>query len=1190
MSDPLPVSRIRLISPFGLALVGLAIVIPLILLFQSSDRLTGMLRSSTDSLSLRYVKLLVRMKPEDPDLRLMLVRKLKAIGYIDEARRTLAQLPSGENAKWSEAKRLSIQLDYLAFIGLQSADPKRVAAGEDLIRQLQELKGQGTPSEDLEEFARISLALNRPDLAAEFYLELSEADVAKKIQWLKESARWFIASGSSARAGLLLDQAASLSPVPEQSRALALEALESLLGTMAFDSALKLASSYLEKFPDDRVLASRSIDLALAANRLDLAKSWANKLASISGNDPVVLTRQLDIELAANDLSAALSTALVLIAVAPEEAAHRERLAQVATWTNRLELALEQRLWLVQHGLAGENLAEGQRLAKGTHNDQIWLMLTEKQAEQGTLSDQMLTEAEAVFQRSSSSEKLEQFLAGYVSRNPRALRGWIALARAQQRGGNSQRALATWARIDREFGATAESTIGQAEALWRMGRSEQALSLLKRQKSRATSEEVAFWRLLGALAWELEDDQEALSVYWALWHSRVADQADVERLISLLLVSGSAQEAIDTAQQAAAFFGEDRFLLQALQLALQETQWVKLEEQLAEASKSKLVDTESYWLIRAELMRHKKSWTEVEACYEQALLLNPTSVAARVGLLWTLIELREYPRLADSLRRWETDAQTDSTYWGAYAAGLAGLGRHAEALPWFGRQAAATPDNLLWLLSYADTLAQTGREDSAWRLRRHVLSKLMRNGKKSNAGTDRALQLAYARLLGEFGSADAESSHLRQLEAEGSGDPTVQEYLVGHYLAEQQLDAARHWLLKAHAQRQSLPAWQELALAVADHDEETVKRILNTANSGLDPVARVEGWKQVKDYERALAVARQSLEAEPDGRYSEPLRSEISELTERYSNQVSAGWRYTGLGQLSINEYGATLAFPNLPTSDWATTFKFARGNLSFSGDELSVAQFREETDLMASISLPLLGGKLEQRLGGNIRDDNSLIYALLSWTLPLSGEELGGKVEAGYNELPFETSYLRALGVKDSVSFQLFSRMTARDFARVKAEVHQFNTRDQDFLGRGYATEAEVGHVLLFEKPLWQIKLQGGWTANSLADTVPRELLSLGLSPAVKMSTIVPPEYGMLGIGNHIRLGLAPGPILELEGWAGYIWPAKELAYNVRLSAGTSLLTNNDRLSIEAFYANAQSGEPGQAYQGVGVFYQLAF
>jgi hypothetical protein len=1191
-----PVSLHRpppLIRPVGWILAGLAVIVPLIVLFHNPDRLIGLLRTrGSDSLAFRYLELMVGMKPEDVELRLMLTRRLKEIGKLEEARRTLTPLLANADIGHNEAELLGIQIDYSALIALKESDPNRASAEENLIHRLQDFPEHGATRQGLEDFAKISLALNRPGLAAEFYLKLSETDPANKPSWLKESARWFTASGNGAKAGLLLDQASSTEPDPIKSRGLALEALATLRGAMAFDPALKLAGGYLEKFPEDRELTGRAIDLALAAGRLDLAQACARKLASIARDDPDALKRQLEIDLWANDLTSALATSLALTTLDPENPDYRARVAQMAAWANRPELALEQRLWLAQHGVLGENLVEGQKLAIGTHNDSAWLRLTELQAQHGALSDSQLADAVTIYQRSSRADRLEEFLTAYVSRNPQARKAWVALAQVQQRNGNPQRALATWARVDREFGATLESTAGQAEALWRLDRPEEALSLLRRRESSVGAEDEAFWRLLGTLARNLEDDPAALHAYQTLWNSGRADQADVEHLISLQVAAGSAQNAIDTARQARPRFGDDRFLLLALQLALKEAQWEKLEALLGEASTSPLAEGESYWLLRAELMRHKKVWPEVAASYERALALNPPSVAARTGLLWTLIELRQYPRLAEHLRAWEADAESDSRYWGAYAAGLDAMGRTGEALPWFERHAKASPDDLLWLLSYADALARTGREDSAWRLRRHALGKLGQKMGRGKTGTTRtrALQLAYSRLLGEFGYADAQANQIRQLEAENPVDAAAIEYLAGHYLAERQFDAARRWLLKAHAQRRSLPDWQELTIALADHDEATVRRILESPDSRLDPVTKVAAWKQIGAHEQALLVAQQSLDAESDGRYSGQLRSEITDLVERHSNKIGAGWRYDRLGSLGINEYSALLAVPDQPANDWATSFRFARRHLSSSSDQLNVSQYPEEIDIMANLSGPLLGGKLESWLGGNVRDDSSLVYARLGWTLPLSEGELWGKIQAGYNELPLETSYLRALGVKDSVSFELLGRITARNFARIRTQFQQYNTRDQDFLGRGFFVEGDINHTVFFDRPFWQIKLQAGWMGNNLANSVPTELLSLGLSPSVTIQEIVPQEYGMLGVGNYLRLGSAPGPNLSLEAWTGYVWPAKEFAYNVRLSTGTSLLTRDDRLSIDAFYTNAQSGQPGQAFQGIGAFYQLAF
>ncbi|MGH8536286.1 MAG: tetratricopeptide repeat protein [Gammaproteobacteria bacterium] len=804
-----------------------------------------MLRSSTDSLSLRYLELLVRMKPEDPDLRLMLVRKLTAIGYIDEARRALAQLPSGENAKWGEAKRLSIQLDHLVFIGLQTTDPKRAAAGEDLIRRLQELKGRGIPSEHLEEIARISLVLDRPDLAAECYLELSEADVANKIRWLKQSARWFIASGSSARAGLLLDQAASLSPVPEQSRALALEALKALHGAMAFDSALKLASGYLEKFPDDRVLASRSIDLALAANRLDLAKPWARKLASISGNDPAVLTRQLDIELAANDLEAALSLAERLLAKAPEDDAVREQAAQIAEWAEQPARALDYWVPLARKHPLGSAMDNAVRLA-GVHDEARLVSLLAARAQSQRLSTKDLWAITEGYREIRDPAGLWAFLRGYVALYPAERLAWELLAHALDEGGRLDEALAVLRQAENALGRSISSKRYQAEIWERRKEPQRAFSALLEVEDlarRTPGSAIDYWRQYSQLARELKQFDAFEIAYDQLSQSGAADLPSIEQWIILLREGGKSANAIQIAEGASTQFKEPRLRLLAMDIAAEAGRWNdvgRLRQSARKTNPQYFEQNEMYWLLSASLDAKRDDTQATMEAYERALQLNPKSNTTKAAALWQLINTGDLVRLRVYLSRWRADAREDPVLWPAYAAGFMKLGNAKLAVPWFARRGHAHPHDALWLLSFADALDQAGRQDAAWKVRRHVFLALRTSLRGDPQMPPRP---EYVRLLLSFDNRVTENE-LTALLGSSADEPNMRDLVVGWHISRQEFESARRWLLRGHAARQATPAWQRLAVALSDDDKQAVESILKNEAKDLTVGDHVRALRQ----------------------------------------------------------------------------------------------------------------------------------------------------------------------------------------------------------------------------------------------------------------------------------------------------------------------------------------------------------
>jgi predicted Zn-dependent protease len=317
--------------------------------------------------------------------------------------------------------------------------------------------------------------------------------------------------------------------------------------------------------------------------------------------------------------------------------------------------------------------------------------------------------------------------------------------------------------------------------------------------------------------------------------------------------------AIATAEQAYRRFREPRLMFVAMETATQQADWDRLEHLLTVAGQDEAAfsRSERYWLLKAHSESHTGRKSAALSHYARALNLNPGSESARVAWLWLAIDGGDKQQLATSLRDWRNEADKDPAYWGAYAAALLALQRPKESLPWFERQARAKPNDYLWLLTYADALQRSGHESESWRLRRHVLLQIRREGLSAGKGEapgDLALQKAYARLVNDFAGADAGGKAIQALLTQGPHDPQVREMLIAHHLSQENYGAARYWLMRAHTERQTTPAWQELALAFAEDDMKAVERLLDERS--LSPGDRIQALRRLGRDEQALVEAR----------------------------------------------------------------------------------------------------------------------------------------------------------------------------------------------------------------------------------------------------------------------------------------------------------------------------------------------
>jgi hypothetical protein len=452
------------------------------------------------------------------------------------------------------------------------------------------------------------------------------------------------------------------------------------------------------------------------------------------------------------------------------------------------------------------------------------------------------------------------------------------------------------------------------------------------------------------------------------------------------------------------------------------------------------------------------------------------------------------------------------------------------------------------------------------------------------------LRLKHAELLRDLG-ATAKRQGLQEHLLGSLDNPALLEFVISWYLAREEYDAAGYWVKRAQEAGQPVSHWQRLALAVHEADHAAVERLQRESEGELPASTLVEALRQVDQNETALALAQKSLESMPPRLETEKLANEVDALVLPHSHFGGLYSARNKLGTLQI--YNAT-ALLDLDSPYARFAFNVTQNKLeSTKDDALSVRGFDRELDASLRATRIQPTAQIELELGGNQRDDTSILYGQFTWDQRFT-QDLLGRIELGLNEITNTTSTLRAIGTKHFLSVASTVNLTGWEFVRTKLELHRYQTRGNDKLGTGYGAELALGHILLQELPRWHIELRGSWEKNQLRADVPSELVPSVLSPMTEIDTIIPPDYRSLGIGSTLQYGSSDsGPKrnmqVVLDTWGGWLWPADEPSYNVHLSVGTSIFSR-DMLCLDTFYANALNGVSDQAYQGIGVSYRYHF
>ena len=570
-----------------------------------------------------------------------------------------------------------------------------------------------------------------------------------------------------------------------------------------------------------------------------------------------------------------------------------------------------------------------------------------------------------------------------------------------------------------------------------------------------------------------------------------------------------------------------------------------------------------------------------------------SSAATRADILWFEINNNEKESLDRHLQQWQHDAESDPAFWTPYAIGLVKVDRPDESIPWYQRQVAAKPDDILWQLSYAYVLSEAGRPTQAQDLRRGILRRLKdKPGVIDTLSTAdrRALMLVHASMARDFEGVAAENHVLQDMVARGYRDVDVYSQLVGSSLAMEDVDGAYRWLQTAQAEGCTLPTYLVLGVAIGRNDRVMMNQLLQEHSQDLTVGDRILALRRSGHPAEALALVDSSL-SQATEESAGPLRQQRYELMREQARRVEVRYESRNISELDITRTevsGSQLAA-------WGrTTVRFARNALRSEPGSTNLTLSRDEDDLSVMAELTAAGDPLRLTLGTNQRADVSFAYGGVEWFHKLTkGARV--RVEAVVNALTEESAAMRAVGKKEKLSLGLSGNPSPMTNARVEVASQYYQTRSGDVLGRGVRFEGEVGAVLLQGPKTWQVRLSGSADRNELAASLPSDFVGMGLSRFSTVESLIAESFRTLGAGTTLRIGSADGPVRGANGfvdvWCGRQWPANELAYSMRLAAALPV-GSADEFRLDAYYTNVQNGltGAGKSSRGIALGYRHEF
>lgn len=691
------------------------------------------------------------------------------------------------------------------------------------------------------------------------------------------------------------------------------------------------------------------------------------------------------------------------------------------------------------------------------------------------------------------------------------------------------------------------------------------------------------------------DPSAVLAADRAAWEGGSTDVLVPERLIELLRQSRQPGLAIAVGEQAYQRFGDARWLVLAMDTAVGASLPQELRRLMgvARREEGKFEGLESYWLLNAYMASEDSDRPAARRAYDRALVINPSSASTRAQILWFEIDGNEVDNLGRHLQQWQGDAESDPAFWTPYAVGLVKVGRPDESIPWYTRQVGAKPDDILWQLSYAYVLSEAGRPAEAQGLRRGILQRL-----KDNPGVidvlpapdRRSLMLAHASMARDFEGPAAADRVLQDMLTRGYRDAGVYSQLVASSLAAQDTESAYRWFTQAEAEGHTLPAYQVLGVAAGRNDRAMVAKLLQARGEELTVTDRVAALRLDRRPEEALALVDSSL-PQASEETGMQLRQQRYEIASEQARRVEVRFERRNISDLDIDR---TEVSGSQPMPWGRTTVRLANNSLRSDAGSPNLTFSRDETDLSVMGEMTVLGDPIRVTLGTNQRSDVSFAYGSAEWTHHI-GKGVRTRVEAVVNALTEESAAIRAVGMKDKLSFGLSGNLSPASYARVEFAGQHFHTRKGEALGQGVHVDGELGATLLQGSRTWQVRMSGGADRNRLATSLPAELLATALSPFSTVESLIPKRFSTLGVGSTLRIGQAGGPARSMNGfidvWVGRQWPSRELAYSLRMAAAFPVLSAGE-FKLEVSYSNVQNGitGAGKSYRGIALRYRHDF
>lgn len=1109
--------RPRLMSGWTLAGFAFVVMIPLVMIFPKQILLRQASQQNLgDVLTVTYLTNLLKADQGNMELRILLAEHKIHLKQTREVPVLIAPVIRSPDPVW-HSKGVLTEYKFLTsqYRDAEPGSAQRAELTAQRIAAFSKLAVQEWTIPVMAYLAGQADQLHERGLSALLYRKLSDSAAMMPTEWFAGTAEGALAEGDYELAAHLYFIARHKEHHVEKQRDYLLAGIRALMAGNLFAGAMQAMDKHAGKLENDSETLYALIQIARAANDQPRAVRYAKKLLHISWLGPVLAwLERIDLSLigianadaAAGDmpkaaadnirpysrrnyelgyqvfiengnLAQAFRVAEAAVRQAPSEEIWHLRLAQTAEWTGKPELALREWRRVLRHSETREALLAVLRLAPSLNEYGVLLDAWKRVAVRQKLDEAQWHNIADLFEQTGRQREGIRFFEERYGVDHLALQLEIA-ARLAERGGNDQHASELYLRLIRSHGTRTDWVLKIANLHLRKGEYRKAYDMLQTNRAGVDGQDMDYWKLLAALAWQLQLDKDARTGYLRLASAGKLAREDFGRLIYLL---GDTREEEKAALAELAYrrFGDRDMLLQALEnySSRGDMQALKrLFEMAAKDRKLNVSGNSRFYLIRAQYLQAIGDFKAARADFRYAAGIMPVSAESGNAMLWFLIDSHDLYALRELTD--QIIARGDNrnpAYWGALAAAYQVLDQPSRAVAYYTRQLKQGGHDFLWLVNYADALEQDRQSGLAIRVRREAWLQL----RASLAAKPVKLpyspdMLAAARLamLNHPGDPGMElvRSILRQdrlLEHTAATDRMSNELVLGWAFSKEQSSNAKAWLWRRYGQMLNRPLWADTAAGLAENDTEHLGVLLAGQADAMPMPVRHDVANAVGKERLAQSVVFDGLRDDP-GNNEAHMR--LSEDAVAAAGHVEFELRDEMIGALHNRVLETRIEMPVDPSLRVAAEYWNTRQS------DTTVSTFGNvpRDEKVAGITLKKRSGLGDTGIALRRRNEfTNTTEAHVSHAAGVA-PRTDLQLDLESNAAATETNELRVFGMRDRVSLGALYRLSKREYVHIQPTWARYRTQSGALLGSGKLVFWELGHHIRIGYPDMKVRLTG--------------------------------------------------------------------------------------------------------------------